>query len=219
MPASRGATDAAQAGAGQSIGAGLRGVHDLAKLMIVPAVGIVVGDDDRGAGPVGALLQEVDGVDDERLLVERIGVAGVSVLVAGRLQEADGGKVARGDGVEEVVSIVLVVAGIALLADGGDGGGTRVLRVGRGGVVLERLVVRNVVGLVRAGDRAKWCERWQPVVPLGLVMVRSKPPSKKPQLTPAVFSRSPMFLPPIWKTSPVVVEQTSPSGSASLMTV
>ena len=37
--------------------------------------------------------------------------------------------------------------------------------------------------------------RAQPVVPLGLVFVRSKPPWNQPHVRPAVLSRSPMFLP------------------------
>ena len=37
--------------------------------------------------------------------------------------------------------------------------------------------------------------RLQPVVPLGLVTPRSKPCVKKPQVTPAAFSRSPMLVP------------------------
>ena len=62
----------------------------------------------------GRLLQEVDGVHDERLLVERIGVAGVAILIAGGLQEADRREVAGVDRVKEVVHVVLVVAGVAV---------------------------------------------------------------------------------------------------------
>jgi hypothetical protein len=51
-----------------------------------------------------------------------------------------------------------------------------------------------------------------------LVTERLKPPSKKPQVTPPVFSRSPMFLPDMLKLA-LVEEQTSPPGSASLMSV
>ncbi len=90
----------------------------------------------------------------------------MAVLIARRLQEADGREVAGIDRIEEVVNVVLVVAGIALLADRRNRGRTGVLQVLRGSVVLERLVVRDVVGLVRAGDRARcasggnrWC-RW-----------------------------------------------------------
>jgi hypothetical protein len=57
--------------------------------VVVPAVGVVIGDDDRRARPVRGLLQRVDLVDDELLLVDRVGVGGVAVLVAGRLEEAD----------------------------------------------------------------------------------------------------------------------------------
>ena len=52
--------------------------------MVVPAVGVVVGDDDRGVLPIGQLLQGVDRLDEELLLVERVGVAGVTVLVGRR---------------------------------------------------------------------------------------------------------------------------------------
>ena len=45
-------------------------------------------------------LKEVDDVDDEGLLVERVGVAGVGVLIAGSLEEADGGHVAGVDRVD-----------------------------------------------------------------------------------------------------------------------
>src|SRR5882757_11317749 len=61
-------------------------------------------------------------------------------------------------------------------------------------------------------------ERAHPVVPLELVMVRSNPPSKKPHVTLAALSRSPMFLPDMLKFL-LVEEQMSPAGSASLMSV
>src|SRR5580658_5796756 len=60
--------------------------------------------------------------------------------------------------------------------------------------------------------------RLQLVVPFELVIVRSKPPSKKPQETPLSFSRSPMFLPAKFPRL-VELEQTSPVGSASLTNV
>ena len=56
--------------------------------VVVEAVGVVVGDDDGGAGPVRCLLQGVDLVGDELLLIQRVGVAGVPVLISGGLQEA-----------------------------------------------------------------------------------------------------------------------------------
>ncbi len=66
-------------------------------MMVVPAVGVIVGDDDGGAGPEGRGFDGVDLVDDEGLLVERIGVAGVSILISRGLEEADGGQVAGGE--------------------------------------------------------------------------------------------------------------------------
>ena len=80
-------------GAGQDVGRGLRRVGHPAVHVVVPAVRVVVGDDDRGARPGRQLLERVDLVDDEVLLVDRVGVGRVAVLVAGRLQEADGRQV------------------------------------------------------------------------------------------------------------------------------
>src|SRR5215469_9830722 len=57
------------------------------------------------------------------------------------------------------------------------------------------------------------CEAGQTVVPLGPGAIGRNPPSKKPQVTPAAFSRSPMFFPPMAIVEPE--EQTSNIGSAS----
>jgi len=53
--------------------------------MVVPAIGVVIGDDDGGLAPFRLLLEEVDQFDIAGLLVERIGIAGVTVLVGGIL--------------------------------------------------------------------------------------------------------------------------------------
>ena len=83
----------------------------LTKLLsvIVPAVGVIVGDDDDGAGPERGLFDGVDCVDDEGLLVEGIGVARVTVLVSRGLEKANGRHVAGGESIGEVVYIVLVL--------------------------------------------------------------------------------------------------------------
>ena len=80
--------------------------------MIVPAVGVIVGDDDGGAGPEGGFLDGVDRVDDKGLLVERVGVGGVSILIAGSLQEANRRHVSGGERIGEVMDIVLVVGSV-----------------------------------------------------------------------------------------------------------
>ena len=75
---------------GQVVGQRQRRVGHAAVHVVVPAVGVVVVDDHRRALPVRRAHQRVDLVGDERLLVGRLGVRGVAVLVARRLQEADG---------------------------------------------------------------------------------------------------------------------------------
>lgn len=51
---------------------GLAGVDDRTGLVVVPPIGVVVGDDDRCEVPLHRPLQRVDGVDEE-MLIERIG--------------------------------------------------------------------------------------------------------------------------------------------------
>ena len=54
-------------------------------------------------------------------------------------------------------------------------------------------------------------DRLQPVVPFGLMVVKSNPPMNAPQDTPTLFNRSPIFFPPICTVVPS--EQTSQVGS------
>ena len=93
--------------------------------MVVPAVRIVIHDYYRGAVPSGERLQEVDRLDEECLLVERIGISGMPVLVSRGFEEADGGKISDGGGSEEVQRVVLVV-GRPGVADLSQRGGSRV---------------------------------------------------------------------------------------------
>jgi hypothetical protein len=51
------------------------------------SLGVVVGDDDGRGAPGLRPLQRVDGVDEETLLIERVGVAGVAVLVLGGFEK------------------------------------------------------------------------------------------------------------------------------------
>ena len=174
----------------------------------------------------------------------------MTVLVARCLQEADrrevvGRQRARVDGGDqgvEVAHVVLVVGRVELAGrrrvgpDGGQGGRGQVVGVGRRGVVLERLVVGDVVGLGAplAGPPERRPDRvggaadrlrdagWLRVVREGRVG-RSrctpwsglKPPWNQPQLRPAVLSWSPMFCPDITVASRV--EQSSKYGWASLI--
>ena len=67
----------------------MRRVGDRRKDVVVPTVRVVVRDDDRGVAPVFRLLDGVDFVDEEVLLVDRVGVTRMAVLVLAGLEEAD----------------------------------------------------------------------------------------------------------------------------------
>src|SRR6202034_2859823 len=138
-------SSSALTGTGESIGCSSGLVHDRTHLVVVPAVRVVVSDNHSVVCPVLRLLQGIDDSGHERLLVQRIGVASVAVLVARGLQEADGGKIAGLDRVEEVVGIVLVICRVAVDAHRAGRTWPGVLQVLGARVVLKWLVMRNVV--------------------------------------------------------------------------
>src|SRR6202043_367518 len=83
-------TRAALAGAVQLIGDGvIRRGRGPGVGVVVPAVRVVIGDDDGGVLPVGLLLQEVDQLNRSGLLIERIGIAGMAILVSRHLDVRD----------------------------------------------------------------------------------------------------------------------------------
>src|SRR5260370_32021469 len=59
----------------------------------------------------------------------------------------------------------------------------------------------------------------QPVVAYDFTTDSAKPPMNEPQVTPAALNRSPMFLLPMVTWLRVGLEQTSPIGSGSPVTV
>src|SRR5580700_661164 len=59
----------------------------------------------------------------------------------------------------------------------------------------------------------------QPVVPFGLVIVRSKPPWNQPQESPAEFSKLPTLVPPRLAWNFVAPAQASVRGSPSPISV
>ena len=136
-----------------------------------------------------ATAAAVDRVDEERLLVERVGVAGVAVLVGGRLEEADRRHVAaRRPRPRSRSGRTGGSPGRSCRSSPTELGG-EVVRVGRRRVVLERLVVRDVVALL--GCRRPSVRRTGVD---GRVQSRAKPPWNQPQVTRLAFSRSPTFL-------------------------
>src|SRR5262245_34528485 len=112
--------------------------------MVVPAVRVIVSDDDGSAVPLFALLQRVDGVHQERLFVEWIGVSSVSILIGGGLEVTHGRHIASVDGGPEVGEVILVIRG-ASVTDLRNRGRRGMVRIRGGLVVLEWLVVWDVV--------------------------------------------------------------------------
>src|SRR5262249_55618364 len=81
----------AESRTGESVVIYLRLVNERIYHVIVPVVRVVIGDDNRRVFPEWAGLDGVDGVHDESLLVQRIGVSRVSIESGLRFQEAHGG--------------------------------------------------------------------------------------------------------------------------------
>jgi hypothetical protein len=54
-------------------------------------------------------LQEIDGIDQERLLIERVRISSVTVLIGWRFQEAHGWEVRLGSRRIEIFNVILVV--------------------------------------------------------------------------------------------------------------
>ena len=146
-------------------GAAVRGrarrVHDRAVHVVVVAVRVVVGDEDRGAAPVGQRLDLVHLVDEPGLLVDRVGARRMAALELRRLQVGDGREVGRRqravvDRRDEVVErrdVVLVVGGVEVArrrrvgTDDAQRGRRQVVRIRGRGVEVEGLPVLDVVGV------------------------------------------------------------------------
>ena len=119
--------------------------------MVIPAVRIVIQDDDGGVAPLGRAHDRIDRVDDEGLLIERIRIAGVPVLIGGRLDDADRRQVTglqRGEKQRQVVLMIRLVG----LADVGGRARRQMLWILCTRPVLEEGVVRNVVHHRDAAD-------------------------------------------------------------------
>ncbi len=140
------------------VAGGERRVDDRRHLMVVPAVGVVIHDDDGGIFPFLALLQGIDHPHDEMLFVGGIRISSMPVFKRLSLQEADRRQIAGLQRREEVVDIVLVIGrfrrvGVRDQAVTDRLHGTRagVSRVAGRRIVLEPGVVRDVVD--RRGSR------------------------------------------------------------------
>src|SRR5215510_16163161 len=111
--------------------------------MIVPAVRVVIQNDNRSFLPERGFHYCVYGMHQERLLVDWIRVSGMTILIGGGLQVADGRQIAGSQSSEEIAEIVLMIR-LIRLPDRSDW--RQVMLVVCAGVVLERFVVGNVIG-------------------------------------------------------------------------
>src|SRR5262249_46927279 len=112
--------------------------------MVVPSVRVIVQDNYGCGAPERALLKSVDRIDQEGLLIKRVGVASMTVLVGRRLEIAHSRHVPSIHCCPEVAEVVLMI-GLIRLANLGDRAGRQVVWVRCRSIVLERFVVWYVV--------------------------------------------------------------------------
>ena len=87
-----------------------RAIDDWGHDMVVPAIGIVIGDDHRRALPERRFFESVDRVHQKCLLIERIRVHGMPVLIRRGLQETHGRQIAGIISLRRAMKIDSVVA-------------------------------------------------------------------------------------------------------------
>ena len=78
-------------------------VEDLRCLVVVPTIGIIVGNNHGGGVPLRGVLQLVDVVGNKSLFIERVGVACVTILEVRRLKEGHSRQVALLEGGVEIL--------------------------------------------------------------------------------------------------------------------
>src|SRR5262249_33187513 len=152
-------------------------VAEVGRADVVPeAAVLVVGDDDGGVGPGVAVLDGVDDVGDVLLALQQVGVTGVLVIGADRLDEADRGQTAVGQVGEERRLVLQVGVGVEQAVGLGV---RRAVGVERGvvGVVGEGLVVELVAAPegVRLGGAKE-----------GVIPAAGVPPPADPRVVQAV---------------------------------
>ena len=118
--------------------------------------------------PFRSAFELVDELHQEVLFIERIGIAGVAIFDGARLDEADRGQVVHGQRIPEIDEVIVVVGGVALVADHADSRfvGSRDWGSPSMPQYWKKAMVGNVVGGAEAGDTGR-----VPLVQLG----RSRP--------------------------------------------
>src|ERR1700722_2907722 len=127
-------------------------IYDGSHLMVIPAIRIVVGQDHRCIVPVRLLLKEIDNLHNKCLLVQWVGVAGVSILIGRSLEKTHSRKIPGAHCRKKVAGVVLVTSSIVVMTDHRDGRWPRMGPVLRELVILKWLMVWNVVTFKNMGN-------------------------------------------------------------------
>src|SRR6266852_1032406 len=136
---------AAASRSGKGVRGGVGLAHNRRHHMVIPAVGVVISDNDRGVLPCLQLLKMVDSLDHKGLLRQRIRIARVAILESTGLYETDCGQMSRIGGRPEVNQVILVVCLVGGLTDQVNRGRRQVVGIRGRQIILEWLVMRNVV--------------------------------------------------------------------------
>src|SRR5580698_794581 len=91
-------------------------VYDRADLVVIPAVRVIVKNDDCSAAPGRLFLQEVDQLYNRELFIQGIGVASVPILNPDVLDKAHGREIACLHRMDEIIDVIVVV-GRATVSD------------------------------------------------------------------------------------------------------
>src|SRR5271156_6714994 len=115
--------------------------------MIVPAIGIVVENDQRRVRPLRLALQEVGYPDHERLLINWIGIPRMSVLNGDGFEETHRREIARRNSGKEIFNVIVVIGRVARETNRLCGPWPGMGRIRSRSIILERSVMRNIVAL------------------------------------------------------------------------
>src|SRR5437764_324817 len=126
--------------------------------MVIPAVGVVISDNDRCVLPCLKLLKMVDSIDHEGLVCQRIRIARVAILESSGLYETVCGQMSRIRGRPEVNQVILVVRLVGGLTDQVNRSRRQMVGICSRQIILEGLVMRNVVLLrIAVAANVKCC--------------------------------------------------------------
>src|SRR5882724_10502878 len=121
-------------------------VDDRIHYVVIPAIGVVIHNYDRGALPLWSGLQAVDDIHHKTLFVELIRVPWMSIVHTLGFQVANRRKLPIGYSSPEIREVILMISQLVLwCADDQSVRGTHVVLVGSLREIQEGFVMRNIV--------------------------------------------------------------------------